>query len=472
MSRGADGKPVTIEVISSTRYDLSVVGSGWRIVRSGETAARMFIDGVEQGVAAPLSAEERAAIVADLQSVARPLQGVDPRPATDDLAPLAAMIADARIVALGKSSHGSSEQFRMKRRIIEFLAAEKGFTVVALEANWSSIGAVDAYVKGSGSSLPAALESLGYWIWRTEEMKGLIDWMRRQNEQRGAAMPLSFAGFDMQQLDVPAGCVVDRFGKLGGQDYDRLIDLYAPLLPAEGDAVTPAPAEISKLVELWQRNSHEALAIVDRRRGDLIKTLSQQDFEEMRQCANVIAQNADNIGSGFNATVRDKAMADNIAWLAEVAHPGEKIIVWAHNNHVGNAPFMLGSHLRKAFGDDISIIALMSHHGEIRASPYVGGKVKGALHDLDGPIAIALAEPDDGSVDDVLNAIGEPLYFVDLKGARGKPVLGSWLGKPQIETAIGWPYDPARPNLKSVVLSEAYDGLVFIAKSSASVLAK
>ena len=32
--------------------------------------------------------------------------------------------------------------------------------------------------------------------------------------------------------------------------------------------------------------------------------------------------------------IRNKAMADNISWLAQEMFPNEKIIVWAHNGHI------------------------------------------------------------------------------------------------------------------------------------------
>ena len=45
------------------------------------------------------------------------------------------MIGDAHIVSLGEATHGTAEFFRMKHRLVEFLASEMGFTVFAIEAN-------------------------------------------------------------------------------------------------------------------------------------------------------------------------------------------------------------------------------------------------------------------------------------------------------------------------------------------------
>jgi hypothetical protein len=51
----------------------------------------------------------------------------------DDLLPFKAVVGNARIVALGEATHGTSEFFRSKHRMLEFLASEMGFTIFAIE---------------------------------------------------------------------------------------------------------------------------------------------------------------------------------------------------------------------------------------------------------------------------------------------------------------------------------------------------
>ena len=43
---------------------------------------------------------------------------------------------DARVVLLGESSHGTSEFYRARADITRWLIEQRGFTVVALEADW------------------------------------------------------------------------------------------------------------------------------------------------------------------------------------------------------------------------------------------------------------------------------------------------------------------------------------------------
>ena len=471
VAKGPDGKLVVTEVLATGKDSWQASAEGWRITKTLETSQRMWIDGIELGTVTPLSAAEREAIAGELRTFVRPVAGVHAGTGFDDLAFLDDVVGDARVVALGESSHGSSEQFKMKHRIIEYLVRRKGFTVVAFEANWSATDLLDGYVKGGPGSAAAGLERLGYWVWRTEEVKSLIEWMRKENLSRQGQKLLSFTGFDMQLRDIPSPCVLDVFAKLGGPDQAKLQELYEA-----GSAKSSGPPKSAKELEVLladiRGRAREALGIVDARRVALVAASSQSEFERARQCARVIVQNADNLDAGLSISVRDQAMADNVHWLADVAHRGEKIILWAHNGHVGVQAPAMGGHLRPLFGKDLVVIGFASHHGEIRANTIKDGKVEGELYSVVGPVPISLAAPAEGSVDDVLNSAGISRFFLDLRKVSTTSVLGQWLTKPQSETTIGWPYDPTKANARSIVLPDTYDGLVFIVRSSASVLLK
>src|SRR5260370_18652489 len=70
-----------------------------------------------------------------VSSAAIPIAGADPGQSSDDLTPLKDLIGGAHIVGLGEATHGSSEFFRMKHRIIDFLPSQIGFTIFSIEAN-------------------------------------------------------------------------------------------------------------------------------------------------------------------------------------------------------------------------------------------------------------------------------------------------------------------------------------------------
>lgn len=121
----------------------------------------------------------------------------------DDLVPLKAVIGDARIVSLGEPTHGTRECFQMKHRLMEFLAAEMGFTLFSIEASMPEAYRLNEYVlEGKGD--PAELiRGMHFWTWSTEEVLAMVEWMRRFNEAGAAGHgPVRFTGFDMQFLPL------------------------------------------------------------------------------------------------------------------------------------------------------------------------------------------------------------------------------------------------------------------------------
>ena len=64
----------------------------------------------------------------------------------DDLLELA---ADRRFVLLGEASHGSHDFYQERARITQRLILEKGFTAVAVEADWPDAYRVNRYVMGA-----------------------------------------------------------------------------------------------------------------------------------------------------------------------------------------------------------------------------------------------------------------------------------------------------------------------------------
>jgi erythromycin esterase len=119
-----------------------------------------------------------------------------------DLQPLRDVIGDARIVALGEATHGTSELFRMKHRLTELLATEMGFTYFAIEARMPEAAKVNEYVLTGQGDPAELLEGLRSTPWNTQEVLDLILWMRDFNASgRGR---IQFTGFDMQSSALAA----------------------------------------------------------------------------------------------------------------------------------------------------------------------------------------------------------------------------------------------------------------------------
>lgn len=130
----------------------------------------------------------------------------------DDLAPLKAMIGDARIVALGEGTHGTREFFQAKHRLLEFLVEEMGFSIFSIEANMPEAYALNDYVMGGPGDVNALIGGMYFWTWNTEEVRDMVEWMRAWNLARkaeGSDRRLQFTGFDMQTERVALEVATD-----------------------------------------------------------------------------------------------------------------------------------------------------------------------------------------------------------------------------------------------------------------------
>src|SRR4051812_40782259 len=107
------------------------------------------------------------------------------------------MVGRARVVGMGEATHGTREFFQFKHRMLEFLVEEMGFTAFALEVDSATALRVDAYVRGGAGQAAAIVRGMRYWIWDTEEIVALVQWIRQHNLKPTTKHPVRFYGIDM-----------------------------------------------------------------------------------------------------------------------------------------------------------------------------------------------------------------------------------------------------------------------------------
>src|SRR5687767_9992723 len=97
------------------------------------------------------------------------------------------LIGDAQYVLLGEASHGTHEFYRERARITQRLIEEKGFRIVAVEADWPDAYRVDRYVRGVSGD-PGAIDALAdfkrfpAWMWRNADVLDFVAWLRERND--------------------------------------------------------------------------------------------------------------------------------------------------------------------------------------------------------------------------------------------------------------------------------------------------
>ena len=68
--------------------------------------------------------------------------------APKDFDALMGLIGDSRFVLLGEASHGTHDFYYTRAQITERLIREKGFSAVAVEADWPDAYRVNRFVRG------------------------------------------------------------------------------------------------------------------------------------------------------------------------------------------------------------------------------------------------------------------------------------------------------------------------------------
>jgi erythromycin esterase len=81
------------------------------------------------------------------------LTTLDPRAGLDDLEFVRALAGDARVVAIGESTHYAHEFYLLRHRLARFLVERLGCTAIAFESGFTEAFAADAWIRGGAGDL-------------------------------------------------------------------------------------------------------------------------------------------------------------------------------------------------------------------------------------------------------------------------------------------------------------------------------
>lgn len=138
------------------------IGGRWMLASTVVLDVTQWLDNalVDHRVATfALPEAEAAPLVPQLKHTVIPLRSALPTGSLADLHPLESMIGGARVVGMGEGTHGTSEFFSMKDRLFRFMVEKMGFTVFAMEANWTDGLKIEEYVTTGRGDIRKALAS-------------------------------------------------------------------------------------------------------------------------------------------------------------------------------------------------------------------------------------------------------------------------------------------------------------------------
>ena len=386
-----------------------------------------------------------------------------------DLHALKKIFQDVRIIGLGEATHGSSEFFVFKHRLLEFLVREMNVRVLAIETGYSSTAQVNDYVMGKSVDGSRALTSQGFWPFNTKEMLSMLEWLRSYNASVPAQRRVKVLGFDIHYND-PGKKKILAFLKrvaperLAATEALFAIDIEKSLETAFFTRSQKERADI--LTKLFDARTkyHELLGFLTLNEVRFTSLTSAVEFNEIRDYARVLAQLADASAQPLEVAdgpLRDYYMAENIKRIADAEPVSTRVVVWAHNLHVSAGqesekyPYM-GLHLRRFFGDAYYAIGFSFNQGSFQARDFEPKANRELKQFSVGPAP-------EGSTDWYLARVGIKNYFVDLRRSRKNETVMRWLTAPRPIRNIGSYYNAqAEKNyLIPTKLTPEFDGIVF-----------
>jgi erythromycin esterase len=330
----------------------------------------------------------------------------------EDLLPLKQMIGNARIVGLGENTHGSSEVFLMKHRLVEFLATEMGFNIFSIEANMPEAYKLDNYIiKGEGDP-KSLLKGMYFWTWNTQEVLDMIYWMKQFNTN--GTTKIHFTGFDMQYYMGSVQNLTDYANKYNivlKAKIDSVSSLFEKL-KLKGAKAIESKDEIKYIKDKCE-NLHTYL--IDNV-NNIIHNSDTGNYKWLVQNSTVLIQCLElalRANSGF--TYRDESMANNVKWILE-NNPDSKIVLWAHNGHITKQKGHLGYFLNREFENQYYNIGFVSNSGTYTA-------VNSGILNSDNKLEIGIP----GSFEYTFHRIGTPIFYFDFSEVNDNEPNGQWL---------------------------------------------
>lgn len=425
----------------------------------------------------PLEPKRERALLTQLDAQAIPLKTTEPDQGFEDLQPLDRVIGDARIVALGEEGHGVHESFSMKRRILEYLVARKGFTVVAMEADWPDVEAVNRYLQTGDGDLAACLKALSprhgaqheagesssvrdtvdFWSRPLQEEADTIRWLRTYNLQH-TDHPILFNGFDMQSPEAAAKQLLDYLAGTDKAAARAATALYRYLVTEPLHAAQPDPDQAEFLA-----GADSLVKYLERKKSTFVTATTEAAYRHAHQCA-VILQQAlmMRVSLPTYAAQHGRSMADNIQWLTEEVYPDRKIVLWSNNAHIADTPldggFSMGHWLRRIFATDLITLGFGFDSGRILTLKDPHNPAS------DTPTVQAVPPAAIGTAESLFRQANAPLYLLDFRSLPPQSPLASWLSEEQLFRSIAPSYTPRNPKASFSVMKigKTFDGLIFL----------
>jgi erythromycin esterase-like protein len=307
---------------------------------------------------------------------------------------LLALIHEARFCLLGEATHGTHEFYRERAEITKRLIKEKGFTAIAVEADWPDAFRVNRYVRGLSDDRNAN-EALGgfkrfpTWMWRNTVVLDFIEWLRDYNASLSkGATKVGFYGLDLYSLYTSIEAVLSYLNQVDPRAAKRARYRYSCFEHFEEDTQAYGYAAGFGITDSCEREVIEQLVELQRRAADYASRdgrVAQDEFFFAEQNARLVLNAEKYYRTMFRGRVeswnlRDRHMAETLdALVTHLNSQGQaaKVAVWEHNSHLGDAraTYMadygevnVGQLVRERYAPETVLVGFTTYTGTVTAA--------------------------------------------------------------------------------------------------------
>ena len=391
------------------------------------------------------------------------------------------LIGPARFALLGEASHGTHEFYRERAEITKRLITEKGFTAVAVEADWPDAWRVNRYARGLSDDADADAALSGFqrfpaWMWRNTIVRDFVEWLRDYNTGLSPLRQVGFYGLDLYSLFTSIQAVLTYLDDVDPEAARRARYRYACFDHAAEDSQAYGYAASFGLKASCEAEVVQQLREMNRRAAEVPLTpgLERDESFYAQQNARLVRNAEEYYRTMFHGRVsswnlRDSHMVETLyaldRYLTTAGAP-PRIALWAHNSHLGDASatemgergeWNVGQLVRDRYADDAVLVGFSTHRGWVTA----------AANWHEPPQRKRVREGLPGSWEDVFHHAGTTRFLLPL---RDDAALRSLVALQRLQRAIGVIYRPDTERQSHYFytrLAQQFDAVIHIDETSA-----
>lgn len=420
---------------------------------------------------------QQDSVISWIKKESIPIKSVKAETSYKDLLHLKPILKDVKVVGMGETSHGTREIFQMKHRMLEFLVKEMEFTLFGIEGSNIGCKPINDYVLyGKGNSRDA-LSAQGFWIWNVESVIDMIEWMYEYNKTVPISKKVKFIGVDTQTngLDLAYSNISSY---INNKDH--------PLLEVNVDSLFQGIKTIKDRSDLSQQRQqlYTLLSYLYINKSSFTINSSEEKYlnvlSDLKKIIQGVEAGDDKLEKRVDYNVRDEYMAQTVLEELQKEGPNAKMMLWAHNGHINKDPDSyanrgikpLGSVLKRYLGDTkYYAIGFSTYEGTFRARNIIE-KDDGEYTYLKPESFKIYPREEEDNLDWHFVRSKKDLFFIDFKLYPNYNAIDSFMNKKLIIHTAGsnWTFGLTHSPIMSVIPSKYYDGMIFIKKTSSSIL--